>query len=97
MDKLPTDKYYNHYNVKGDNDEIFICNYNGNDELKEGTYVGMWQIGDGWTLEVIDDDGNSSAEKAVITDENGITVTDMELTINTPGNLHQASFITYWI
>ena len=84
VDKLPTDKYYNHYNVKGDNDEIFICNYNGNDELKEGTYVGMWQIGDGWTLEVIDDDGNSTAEKAVITDENGITVTDMELTINTP-------------
>jgi len=56
VDKLPTDKYYNHYNVKGDNDEIFICNYNGNDELNKGTYVGMWQIGDGWTLEVIDDD-----------------------------------------
>ncbi|MBQ7583337.1 MAG: hypothetical protein IJT24_01890 [Lachnospiraceae bacterium] len=54
VDKLPEDEYYNHYNVKGDNDEIFICNYNGNDELAEGTYVGMWQIGDGWTIEVLE-------------------------------------------
>ena len=84
VDKLPTDEYYNHYNVKGDNDEIFICNYNGDDELAEGTYVGMWQIGDGWTLEVIGDDGSAKADGAVITDENGITVTDMEITINTP-------------
>ena len=55
VDKLPEDEYSNHYNVKGDNDEIFICNYNGNDELVEGAYVGMLQIGDGWTIEVIDD------------------------------------------
>ena len=56
IDKLPEDEYYNHYNVKGDNDEIYICNYNGNDELAEGTYVGMWQIQDGgWTIEVIDE------------------------------------------
>ena len=55
VDKLPTEEYYNHYNVKGDNDVIYICNYNGEDELAEGTYVGMWQIGDGWTLEVIGD------------------------------------------
>ena len=55
VDKLPEDEYSNHYNVKGDNDEIFICNYNGNDELAEGTYVGMLEIGDGWTIEVIDD------------------------------------------
>ncbi len=83
VDKLPEDQYYNHYNVKGDNDEIFICNYNGNDELAEGTYVGMWQIGDGWTLEVIGDDGSASREQATFTDENGIMVTDMEITINT--------------
>ncbi|MBQ7562909.1 MAG: hypothetical protein IJT16_02845 [Lachnospiraceae bacterium] len=84
VDKLPEDQYYNHYNVKGDNDEIFIANYNGTDELAEGTYVGLWQIGDGWTLEVIGDDGSGSGDSAVITDENGITVTDMQLTINTP-------------
>lgn len=53
VDKLPEDEYYNHYNVKGDNDEIFVCNYNGEDELTAGTYVGMWQIEDGWTIEVI--------------------------------------------
>lgn len=53
VDKLPEEEYYNHYNVKGDNDEIFICNYNGEDELAAGTYVGMWQIEDGWTIEVI--------------------------------------------
>ena len=83
VDKLPEEQYYNHYNVKGDNDEIFICNYNGNDELAEGTYVGMWQIGDGWTLEVIGDEGSGSPGQAEFTDENGITVTDMEITINT--------------
>ena len=53
VDKLPEDQYYNHYNVKGDNDEIFVCNYNGEDELTAGAYVGMWQIEDGWTIEVI--------------------------------------------
>ncbi len=83
VDKLPEDQYYSHYNVKGDNDEIYICNYNGNDELAEGTYVGMFQIGDGWTLEVIGGEPEVSDE-AVITDENGVTVTDMEIMINTP-------------
>ena len=83
VDKLPEDQYYNHYNVKGDNDEIFIANYNGTDELTEGTYVGLFQIGDGWTLEVIDD-GSKSEDKVVVTDENGIMLTDMQLVINTP-------------
>ena len=58
--------------VKGDNDELYICNYNGDDELDPGTYVGMWQIGDGWTLEVIGGDEGNTDDAAVIKDENAI-------------------------
>lgn len=79
VDKLPEDEYYNHYNVKGDNDEIFICNYNGNDELTEGIYVGMWQIGDGWTLEVIDDIKDKSGDGIIFTDENGVKIKNIKV------------------
>lgn len=83
VDKLPADEYYNHYNVKGDNDEIYICNYNGEDELEAGTRVNMFKIEDGWTIEVAEDDKKADDE-AVIMDENGVKVTDMEIVINTP-------------
>jgi hypothetical protein len=55
VDKLPTDQYANHYNVKGDNDEIFICWYAGNDTLAPGTEVGMTHIpqDNGWKLEPV--------------------------------------------
>ena len=81
VDKLPEDEYYNHYNVKGDNDKIFICNYNGNDELAEGTYVGMRQIGDGWTLEVIDDMKDKSDDGIILSDENGVKITNIEVSL----------------
>lgn len=56
VDKLPEDEYYNHYNVKGDNDEIYICNYNGEGELEEGTWVYMYMIDDGmYNIEVAHD------------------------------------------
>ena len=77
IDKLPKEEYYNHYNVKGDNDEIFICNYNGNDELAEGTYVGMWQIGDGWTIEVLENTADKADDGIIYTDENGVGIIDM--------------------
>ena len=50
VDKLPTQNYANHYNVKGDNDEIFICFYSGDDLLAPGTEVYMNQVGDGWAI-----------------------------------------------
>ena len=84
VDKLPEDEYYNHYNVKGDNDEIYICNYNGEDELEAGTRVNMFRVEDGWTIEVAEADETVEADDAVITDENGVMVADMEIVINTP-------------
>lgn len=84
VDKLPEDEYYNHYNVKGDNDEIYICNYNGEDELEAGTRVNMFRVEDGWTIEVADVAEEEDGDEAVIKDENGVMVTDMELVINTP-------------
>ena len=55
VDKLPADQYANHYNVKGDNDEIFICWYAGDDILGAGTEVGMTHIpqDNGWKIEPI--------------------------------------------
>lgn len=55
VDKLPAEQYANHYNVKGDNDEIFICYYAGNDILGPGTEVGMIHIAqdNGWKIEPI--------------------------------------------
>ena len=55
VDKLPTEQYANHYNVKGDNDEIFICWYAGDDILGAGTEVGMTHISqdNGWKIEPI--------------------------------------------
>ena len=84
VDKLPEDEYYNHYNVKGDNDEIYICNYNGEDELEAGTRVNMFRVEDGWTIEVADEIEKEEKDEAVITDENGVMVTDMVIVINTP-------------
>ena len=49
-----TDNAYE-YNVKGDNDVIYVCNYNGDDELSPGTNVYMYMIqDDGWTIEAAD-------------------------------------------
>ena len=86
VDKNTDEEYAHHvhYNVKGDNDEIFVCNYNGTDELSEGTYVGMYQVGEYWNINVVDEAAGEDQEDAVITDENGVTVTDMDITINTP-------------
>jgi hypothetical protein len=84
VDKLPESEYYNHYNVKGDNDEIYICNYNGEDELEAGTRVNMFRIEDGWTIEVADDTEEETLDESIIMDENGVMVTDMEIMINTP-------------
>ena len=55
IDKLPTEHYANHYNVKGDNDEVFICWYAGDDTLGAGTEVGMQHIphDNGWKIEPI--------------------------------------------
>ena len=53
VDKLSTEHYANHYNVKGDNDEIFICYYHGDDFLAPGTEVYMNQVGDGWAIEKV--------------------------------------------
>ncbi|MCR5788701.1 MAG: hypothetical protein K6G83_02330 [Lachnospiraceae bacterium] len=54
VDKLPTEQYANHYNVKGDNDEIFICYYNGSNILAPGTKVYMFEIqGGGWKIEPV--------------------------------------------
>ncbi len=53
VDKLPTEHYANHYNVKGDNDEIYICFYHGDDLLAPGTEVYMNQVGDGWAIEPV--------------------------------------------
>ena len=55
VDKLPTEQYANHYNVKGDNDEIFICWYAGDDILGAGTEVGMTHISqdNGWKIEPV--------------------------------------------
>ena len=51
VSKLPTENYANHYNVKGDNDEIFICFYAGDDLLAPGTEVYMNQVEDGWAIQ----------------------------------------------
>ena len=55
VEKLPAEQYANHYNVKGDNDEIFVCWYSGNDVLAPGTEVGMIHIeqDNGWKIEPI--------------------------------------------
>ncbi len=55
VDKLPTEQYANHYNVKGDNDEIFICYYAGDDILPAGTEVGLIHIAqdNGWKIEPV--------------------------------------------
>ena len=55
VEKLPADQYANHYKVKGDNDEIFICWYSGNIILSPGTEVGMIHIeqDNGWKIEPI--------------------------------------------
>ena len=55
VNKLPTEQYANHYNVKGDNDEIFICWYAGDDTLVAGTEVGMTHIeqDNGWKIEPV--------------------------------------------
>lgn len=53
MDKLSTEHYANHYNVKGDNDEVFICYYHGDDILAAGTEVYMNQVGNGWAIEPV--------------------------------------------
>ena len=81
VDKLPEDEYYNHYNVKGDNDDIYICNYNGNDELAEGPSVGMWQIGDGWTIEVLENTANEADNGIIYKDENGVGIIDMRVSL----------------
>ena len=84
LDKLPQDKYYNHYNVKGDNDEVYICNYNGNDELEEGTWVYMYMIDDGmYTIEVVTELKNteSSEIEVIITNENGIQIKDLAVVL----------------
>ena len=54
-DKLPTVQYANHYNVKGDNDEIFICWYAGDNILASGTKVYMFHIeqDNGWKIEPV--------------------------------------------
>jgi hypothetical protein len=86
VDKNTDEEYAHHvhYNVKGDNDEIFVCNFNGTDELSEGTYVGMYKVGEYWNINVVDEAADEDQGGAVITDENGVSVTDMEITINTP-------------
>ena len=55
VNKLPAEQYANHYNVKGDNDEIFICWYAGDDILEAGAKVGMTHIeqDNGWKIEPI--------------------------------------------
>jgi len=55
VDKLSTEQYVNHYRVKGDNDEIFICWYAGDDTLGAGIEVGMTYIpqDNGWKIEPI--------------------------------------------
>ncbi len=55
VDKLPVEQYANHYNVKGDNDEIFICWYAGSDVLAPGTEVYMFHIeqDNGWKIEPV--------------------------------------------
>ena len=55
VEKLPTEQYANHYNVKGDNDEIFVCWYAGDDVLAHGTEVGMIHItqDNGWKIEPV--------------------------------------------
>ncbi len=86
VDKNTDEEYAHHvhYNVKGDNDEIFVCNFNGTDELSEGTYVGMYKVGEYWNINVVDEAADEDQGGEVITDENGVSVTDMEITINTP-------------
>jgi len=55
VEKLSTEQYANHYNVKGDNDEIFVCWYAGDDVLAPGTEVGMIHIeqDNGWKIEPV--------------------------------------------
>ncbi len=84
LDKLPEDEYYNHYNVKGDNDEVYICNYNGNDELEEGTWVYMYMIDDGmYTIEVATELKNtgSSEGEVILSNENGIQIKDLAVVL----------------
>ena len=55
VEKLPADQYANHYKVKGNNDEIFICWYSEDIILAPGTEVGMIHIeqDNGWKIEPI--------------------------------------------
>ena len=50
-------------------------------EKNEGTYVGMRQIGDGWTLEVIDDMKDKSDDGIILSDENGVKITKIEVSL----------------
>ncbi|MBE5860412.1 MAG: hypothetical protein E7301_09875 [Butyrivibrio sp.] len=80
LDKLPEDEYYNHYNVKGDNDEIYICNYNGEGELEEGTWVYIYLVDDGmYNIEVAYElkDADTQPLDMIITNENGVEVLDL--------------------
>ena len=84
LDKLPEDEYYNHYNVKGDNDEIYICNYNGEGELEEGTWVYMYMVDDGmYNIEVAYDikDAASQTGEVIYTNENGVEVKDLAVVL----------------
>ena len=84
VDKLPEDEYYNHYNVKGDNDEIYICNYNGEGELEEGTWVYMYMVDDGmYNIEVAYDikDAASQTGEVIYTNENGVEVKDLAVVL----------------
>lgn len=94
IDKLPEDEYYNHYNVKGDNDEIYICNYNGEGELEEGTWVYMYMVDDGmYNIEVAYElkDAGAQTSDVIITNENGVEVKDLAVVLL--GNTHNLQII----
>ena len=54
INKLPSEQYANHYNVKGDNDQIYVCWYAGDDIIAPGTEVYMFHIeqDNGWKIEL---------------------------------------------
>lgn len=67
------------YKVKGDNDEEFTCNYNGDNDLPEGTRVYVFEIADsedtGYTIEP----ARESSGENLYTNENGVAVTKIEI------------------
>ena len=94
IDKLPEDEYYNNYNVKGDNDEIYICNYNGEGELEEGTWVYMYMVDDGmYNIEVAYElkDAGAQTSDVIITNENGVEVKDLAVVL--VGNTYNLQII----